>query len=92
MFLLKSCPRFSGGLYVDQDQYGSFVSCMQCGLNREICSQPGEPLRIASAASLPAPLPQWQGAGTKRRRISHGGRHFAQTFTFGEESRTQSVA
>ena len=86
MFLLKGCPRCCGDLYVDQDQYGSFVSCIQCGLNREICSQPGEPLQIESAASLPAPLPQWQGAGTKRHRISHGGRHFARTLTLNEES------
>ncbi len=86
MFVLKGCPRCCGDLYVDQDQYGSFVSCIQCGLNREICSQPGEPLQFASPAALPASLPQWQGAGTKRRRVSHGGRHFTKALTIGEES------
>ena len=86
MFLLKSCPRCCGDLYVDQDQYGSFVSCIQCGLNREIYSQPGESLQFASSAALPTPLPIWQGTGTKRRRISHGGRHFSRSLTLGEES------
>ncbi len=90
MVWLKDCPRCSGDLYVDQDQYGSFVSCLQCGLNREVCSQPGEPLEIAADPALPSPLPQWQG--TKRRRLSHGGRHFAKTLSFGEEAQAQSVA
>ena len=90
MFWLKGCPRCCGDLYADQDQYGSFVSCLQCGLNREVCSQPGEPLLIASEASLPPTLPQWEG--TKRRRLSHGGRHFAKSLSFGEESAVRSVA
>ncbi len=90
MFLLKGCPRCFGDLYVDHDRYGSFVSCLQCGLNREVCSQPGEPLQIAADPALPPPLPQWQG--TKRRRLSHGGRHFAKTLAIGEESQVQSAA
>ena len=90
MFWLKACPRCCGDLHVDNDQYGSFVSCLQCGLNREICSQPGEPLQISADAVLPQPLPQWQG--TKRRRLSHGGRHFAKTLPSGEEAPAQSVA
>ncbi len=90
MFLLKGCPRCFGDLYVDHDRYGSFVSCLQCGLNREVCSQPGEPLLIASEPSLPSPVPRWQGG--KLRRLSHGGRHFAKTLSVGEESPAQSVA
>ena len=90
MFWLKGCPRCCGDLYADQDQYGSFVSCLQCGLNRVVCSQPGEPLLIASDPSLPPPLPQWQGS--KRRRLSHGGRHLATTLSICEESPVQTVA
>ena len=86
MFWLKGCPRCSGDLYVDQDQYGSFVSCLQCGLNRELANQPGEALRIVAEPSLPAPLPQWHMDGTTRRRVSHGGRHFAEPLTLGEEA------
>ena len=90
MFWLKGCPRCCGDLYADQDQYGSFVSCLQCGLNREVCSQPGEPLLIASDPSLLPPLPTWRGS--KRRRLSHGGRHLAKSLPVGEESAAQSVA
>ena len=46
MFWFKGCPRCCCDLYVDQHQYGSFVSCLQCGLNRELASQPGEPRQI----------------------------------------------
>ncbi len=87
MFWIKACPRCSGDLYVDNDQYGSFVSCLQCGLNREVCSQPGEPLLMASE---PSTLPQWESS--KRRSSSHGGHHFAKTLFFGEESPAQTVA
>ena len=86
MFWLKGCPRCCGDLYVDQDQYGSFVSCLQCGLNRELASQPGEPLQLTTDPSLPAQLPQWHGDDTRRRRVSHGGRHFAKSLTVNEEA------
>ena len=86
MFWLKGCRRCSGDLYVDQDQYGSFVSCLLCGLNRELANQPGEALRLVAEPSLPAPLPQWHMDGTTRRRVSHGGRHFAKPLTLGEEA------
>ncbi len=52
MFWIKSCPRCRGDLCDGQDQYGSFVSCLQCGFNGEVCSQPGELLLIASESSL----------------------------------------
>ena len=31
MFWLKSCPKCGGNLYEDRDQYGAFISCVQCG-------------------------------------------------------------
>ena len=31
MFQLKGCPRCKGDLREDQDQYGRFVICLQCG-------------------------------------------------------------
>ena len=71
MFWLKGGPCCCGDLYIDRDQYGSFVSCLQCSLNRELASQPGEPLQLAPKPSLPAPLPQWHIDGTTRRRLSH---------------------
>ncbi len=90
MFWLKGCPRCCGDLHVDNDQYGSFVSCLQCGLNRQVCSDPGEPLLIAAEPSLPLPLPQWQG--NKRRRLSRGGRHLDKTLSIGAELPAQLLA
>ena len=84
MFWLKGCPRCSGDLYVDQDQYGPFVTCIQCGFSKGVTSQPGQSLLIMAEPVLPPPVPQWDG--TKRRRTSHGGRHFARTFAFKEET------
>ena len=36
MFLLKQCPRCNGDLSTDRDQYGQFISCLQCGLCEDI--------------------------------------------------------
>ena len=36
MFFFKQCPRCSGDLATDSDQYGEFVSCMQCGYSKDI--------------------------------------------------------
>ena len=90
MFWLKGCPRCSGDLYSDRDRYGTFVACLQCGLNREITTQPGVPLVISAEPSPPPAVPE--SMGPKRRRISHGGRHFARTFDLGQDTPTQSAA
>lgn len=31
MFWFKSCPKCQGDLYRDTDQFGVFISCVQCG-------------------------------------------------------------
>ena len=31
MFWLKNCPRCHGDLFQERDQYGWYVSCLQCG-------------------------------------------------------------
>ena len=90
MYWLKGCPRCCGDLHFSNDQYGPFVSCMQCGLNRQVYSEPGEPLLIAAEPSLPLPLPQWQG--NKRRRLSRGGRHLDKTLSIGAELPAQLLA
>ncbi len=33
---LKQCPRCSGDLSADSDQYGSYVHCLQCGYMADI--------------------------------------------------------
>ena len=36
MFYFKACPKCSGDLHLDKDQYGSFIECVQCGLVRDV--------------------------------------------------------
>ena len=36
MYWLKQCPKCNGDLTTDRDQYGEYVSCMQCGLCKDI--------------------------------------------------------
>ena len=90
MFWLKACPRCSGDLYQDLDQYGPFVSCLQCGLSKDVSSEPGEGLQFAALPVALTPLPQLETG--KHRRISHGGRHFAKTIALGAGSSAQSAA
>ena len=80
MFWFKLCPRCSGDLLEDRDQYGYFVTCMQCGFHKDVPADLEGPFAI-SAEPLAAPVAP-QSNGAKRRRISHGGRHFTRTFAF----------
>jgi hypothetical protein len=73
MFWFKRCPRCSGDLYEEQDQYGPFINCVQCGLNKDIRGTVVDPSHM-SLELVPVPaLPQPEG--DRRRRLSHGGRH-----------------
>ena len=36
MIYLKACPKCRGDLTMNRDEYGKFVSCLQCGFMREI--------------------------------------------------------
>lgn len=36
MMLLRACPRCQGGLSLDSDIYGRYVSCLQCGFVRDV--------------------------------------------------------
>ena len=80
----------SGGLYSGYDQYGACVYCLQCELARDVVSNLGEPLRLGAEPQVA--VPPVQDEGKKRRRISHGGRHFARTFASGQDARTRSAA
>ena len=74
MFWFKHCPRCSGDIYEDQDSYGKFITCMQCGLTKDAPESEGGVLVISAAPMgvLKAPISD----GNKRGRISHGGRHY----------------
>ncbi len=73
MYWFKQCPRCSGDLVVENDQYGIFVSCMQCGMCKDVASEQIDPSQI-SLEPVPAPTVPQPESGT-RRRMSHGGRH-----------------
>ena len=79
MFWFKGCPRCSGDLYEDRDQYGPFISCVQCGFSKDIMEKLEEPLRISPEPLSPPVAPKSEGG--KRRRMSHGGRHFSRSIT-----------
>ena len=36
MVWLKECPRCQGDLFLDQDFYGKFKTCIQCGYMRDL--------------------------------------------------------
>ena len=77
MFWFKGCPRCSGDLFKDHDQYGIFLSCVQCGFSKDVAIQ-GDNLMVISADPVPPPVVPPSDGG-KRRRLSHGGRHFGKT-------------
>ena len=83
MFWFKQCPRCSGDLFEDRDQYGPFITCMQCGLTKDAARSDGG-LMVITAEPVAAPVVP-TASENKRRRISHGGRHFSKTFDFDSE-------
>ena len=84
MFWFKLCPRCNGDLLEDRDQYGSFITCMQCGFSKDIPTDHRGQIAI-TAEPVPVPVAP-TSSGSKRRRISHGGRHFSRTFAFESEA------
>lgn len=52
MVFLKACPKCSGDVTLDRDRYGQYLECLQCGMVRDVDSQP--PPRLAGGR-LPLP-------------------------------------
>ncbi len=44
MYWLKSCPKCHGDLCLEQDHYGSFQTCLQCGYLKELLDRSGNPV------------------------------------------------
>ena len=40
MIKLKACPKCHGDLYLERDQYGRYLSCLQCGYLKELLGDP----------------------------------------------------
>ena len=59
MLFLKCCPRCKGDIYVENDTYGHFMECLQCGFSRDLPdtvrrSAAEAPDRPAEVVALPA--------------------------------------
>jgi len=39
LIMPKRCPRCNGDLFIDRDQYGLFLQCLQCGYLRDLRMQ-----------------------------------------------------
>ena len=90
MFWFKRCPRCSGDLFEETDQFGAFVTCLQCGFSKDIHEQLVDP-GVVSLEPVPAPIvPKVEGG--KRRRLSHGGHHFSRTFARLDDSEFRQAA
>ncbi len=90
MFWFRQCPRRSGDIYVDRDQYGPYVTCIQCGFSKDV-SNVSEGPTVVSAESVLVPVISREEGG-RRRRISHGGRHFAKKLEFDFDPMTELAA
>ena len=90
MFWFKLCPRCSGDLFEDRDQYGKFIACMQCGLIRDVSNCEGGVL-VISSEPVSAPVEPISDGGW-RKRISGGGRHVFKSSAFDAVDMTESAA
>ena len=61
MFWLKACPHCHGDLFLGQDQYGKYVSCLQCSRYltsaEEAALGPGQTTRSTRPAARPKSAP-----------------------------------
>ncbi len=53
----NACPKCRGDLEIRRDVYGMFVSCLQCGLQRDLDApnqaiELAEPVRAATTATV----------------------------------------
>lgn len=57
MIYFGACPKCQGDLTLNRDSYGSFFSCLQCGLMHDVASKP-----VAVARAKPK-VPAWLSDG-----------------------------
>ena len=67
MFWFKQCPRCTGDLVRESDQYGDFVSCMQCGMCKDVRGSEFDPSQI-SLEPVAAPTVPPAEAGVQKVR------------------------
>ncbi len=44
MLYTKACPRCSGDIKLDRDNYGVYAKCLQCGFNRDFLTRRDAPM------------------------------------------------
>jgi hypothetical protein len=61
MWKLRGCARCNGDVYINRDEYGWFVQCLQCGYHSELVNidearkqmqMQGESPRVTAEANL----------------------------------------
>ena len=62
VYLLKGCRRCCGDLYANEDMYGRYVACLQCGhylseLEVEGLNNPGVGLCFTASSEVPIEVP-----------------------------------
>lgn len=66
MLYTKACPRCSGDVKLDRDNYGVYAKCLQCGFNRDFVTHRNIPASSDGTGSLfgPASAPDFDQIGT----------------------------
>ena len=39
MIFLKACPKCSGDILLDKDNYGRYLKCLQCGFSKDVIGE-----------------------------------------------------
>jgi hypothetical protein len=52
LLMLKSCPRCNGDLFVDRDQHGWYLECIQSGYVRDLATSPNWFISFANLMRL----------------------------------------
>jgi hypothetical protein len=69
MLYMKACPRCSGDIKLDKDNYGVYAKCLQCGFNRDFITRRGGYGAAAPQQGEPA-LPMDLPFGDQRREAA----------------------
>jgi hypothetical protein len=56
MLYTKVCPRCSGDVKLDRDNYGVYAKCLQCGFNRDFVTRRDKPAASGGTGSLFGPV------------------------------------
>ena len=52
MLYTKACPRCTGDVKLDRDNYGVYAKCLQCGFNRDFATRRDLPSQADGLGSI----------------------------------------